>query len=274
MNRRRFVQFVGLGAGAALGCSPLTAGRSVLAGCAAYRCSVGTAHMVFRPGGAAIDVEKRSMEGAAGAVVTEDDSLFVVDRERARVLVYGQRGALRREFGRLGSGPGELERPTDVAVDGDRVFVCDPLNHRVQVFDRDGNFVDSIGKRRGGDRAKPTSMNAPRAITIDSRRRLQVLDADAQIHVLSTIGESLGRYAGFGVERGRMTCPRSIVARGGKILAADPGAGVVHVFDESGRFDRQIEVFDDRGQRVAPSWIAPRPDGSSYVRARGAVFDG
>lgn len=273
MDRRRFVQFVGFGAGAALGSSPLPAVRSVFTGGAAYRCSVGTAHVVFRPSGAAIDLEERSIEGAAGAVVSDDDSLFVVDRERSRVLVYGQRGGLRREFGRVGSGPGELERPTDLAVDGDRVFVCDPLNHRVQVFDRDGNFLDSIGKRTGGDRAKPSMMNAPRAITVDSHGRLHVLDGDAHIHVLSASGERLDRYAGFGAERGRMTCPRSVVSRGSKILVADPAAGAVHAFDESGRFERRIEVYDG-GRRVAPIWITAKPDGSSYVRAGGSVFGG
>jgi DNA-binding beta-propeller fold protein YncE len=44
--------------------------------------------------------------------------------------------------GRSGSGDGELNRPSGVAVDNDGViYVADWLNNRLQVFDTDGNFV-------------------------------------------------------------------------------------------------------------------------------------
>jgi len=46
------------------------------------------------------------------------------------------------QCGRSGSGDGELNRPSGVAVDNDGViYVADWLNNRLQVFDSDGNFV-------------------------------------------------------------------------------------------------------------------------------------
>ena len=46
------------------------------------------------------------------------------------------------KLGSSGSGEGELDRPTDVAVDQDGIiYVADWMNNRLQVFDPDGNFA-------------------------------------------------------------------------------------------------------------------------------------
>jgi DNA-binding beta-propeller fold protein YncE len=47
------------------------------------------------------------------------------------------------KFGSSGSGEGEFDRPTDVAVDHDGViYVSDWLNNRLQIFDETGKFID------------------------------------------------------------------------------------------------------------------------------------
>ena len=55
-------------------------------------------------------------------------------------------GAFIMQFGRgYGSGKGQLNRPSDVAVDSEGdVYVCDWANHRVQVFAPDGKVVTSL----------------------------------------------------------------------------------------------------------------------------------
>jgi len=46
-------------------------------------------------------------------------------------------------WGERGTGDGQFDDPTSVAVDtnNDRVYVADPLNRRIEVFDTKGNFV-------------------------------------------------------------------------------------------------------------------------------------
>ena len=60
-----------------------------------------------------------------------------------RVVRITKEGKFVSQFGRLGSGPGEFLGPHALAFDSQgRLFVADRSNNRVQIFDRDMNFVD------------------------------------------------------------------------------------------------------------------------------------
>lgn len=61
-------------------------------------------------------------------------------------------------WGRPGSGPGQFNQPTGIAVSGDRVFVSDARNGRIQVFDRSGRFRYQFG-RSSDDTALGRPMN-------------------------------------------------------------------------------------------------------------------
>ena len=48
------------------------------------------------------------------------------------------------EWGQIGDGPGEFRTPHGMAFDSQgRLFVADRGNHRIQIFDQDGNHLDS-----------------------------------------------------------------------------------------------------------------------------------
>ena len=62
--------------------------------------------------------------------------MYVADHKNHRVQKFTPDGEFMMQFGSYGTGKGQLNRPTDVAVDPDGdVYVCDWANHRVQVFD-------------------------------------------------------------------------------------------------------------------------------------------
>ena len=57
-----------------------------------------------------------------------------------------------KKWGSYGSGNGQFRYPPGIAVDGSgNVYVVDPLNQRVQVFDSSGNFLRKWGSRGSGD---------------------------------------------------------------------------------------------------------------------------
>ena len=53
-------------------------------------------------------------------------------------------------WGEPGSGPGQFNDPTGIAVAGEEVFISDARNGRIQVFDFDGNFKREFGSNGDG----------------------------------------------------------------------------------------------------------------------------
>ena len=75
-------------------------------------------------------------------------SEYGMDADRVQVFDAGKTFLF--AFGKFGSGPGEFSRAMAIEVFGDLVYVCDTVNHRVQIFDLDGAFVRQVGQT-GGD---------------------------------------------------------------------------------------------------------------------------
>jgi hypothetical protein len=61
--------------------------------------------------------------------------LFVADRANHRIVCFGNDGEKILDFGKRGRAPAEFSFPADVAVHGNRIFVLDTGNNRVQVFE-------------------------------------------------------------------------------------------------------------------------------------------
>lgn len=77
------------------------------------------------------------------AVDPETGNLFVSDGyANARIHKLTADGHLIRSWGRSGSDPGEFIVPHNLAFHDGRLFVADRENNRIQIFDRDGEFID------------------------------------------------------------------------------------------------------------------------------------
>jgi DNA-binding beta-propeller fold protein YncE len=62
----------------------------------------------------------------------------------ARIVKFTKDGKFVKEWGRLGSAPGEFRTPHALAFDArGRLFVADRGNHRIQLFDQEGKFLDA-----------------------------------------------------------------------------------------------------------------------------------
>jgi sugar lactone lactonase YvrE len=63
----------------------------------------------------------------------------------ARIVKFDRNGKFIKTWGRLGSAPGEFRTPHALAFDSrGRLFVADRGNHRIQIFDQDGTYLDSF----------------------------------------------------------------------------------------------------------------------------------
>lgn len=78
--------------------------------------------------------------------ISNDDSIYVVDQGRARVARLDVNGNTLAVWGSQGTGDGQFNEATTVAADAtrDRVYVADPRNRRLQIFDTKGKFISKF----------------------------------------------------------------------------------------------------------------------------------
>lgn len=88
--------------------------------------------------------EKRLFGYPMSVALSRQGELFVLDGENNRVVKFRQAQELERMFGGIDAGEGRLDTPTRIRVDDqDRVIVQD--GNRLKVYDRFGNFLQTIG---------------------------------------------------------------------------------------------------------------------------------
>jgi hypothetical protein len=94
-----------------------------------------------------IDSGQAPEQGFAFIVDATDDArgrLLVLDRAQSSVWVFDSVGQFVRSIGRRGRGPGELLEPIRVSAIADTIYVSDPNQARMQLFDADGRAIRSL----------------------------------------------------------------------------------------------------------------------------------
>jgi uncharacterized protein (TIGR03663 family) len=175
--------------------------------------------------------------------------------------------------------------PTGIAVDSrGRIYVADTLNHRVQVYDDDGDLVRSIGEFGDGEE----QFNEPRGLAVDEQNNLYVADTwNARIVKISPSGEWLDTW-GSGTQdmgNGRTATitdgseeenldnplgffgPRGIaVDSEGRVFIADTGNKRIVVTDDEGDYLYQWgSAGSEPGQFNEPTGISIDASGLVYV---------
>src|SRR6266436_8234711 len=98
------------------------------------------------PDGNVIDEWKGPVPGFYGPrriAIGPDHSIYIVDQGHTRIVKFSPDGRVLTFWGSKGSGDGQFDDHTSVTVDPktNRVFVADPINKRIQVFDSNGHFL-------------------------------------------------------------------------------------------------------------------------------------
>jgi len=110
-----------------------------------YVAEVASNHRVQKlaPDGTFIAEWAPGLYGPRRIAIGPDDSIYVVDQGRARIVKFNPDGQVLTTWGSSGNGDGQFADHTSVAVDPttNKVYVADPINRRIQEFDSDGKFL-------------------------------------------------------------------------------------------------------------------------------------
>jgi DNA-binding beta-propeller fold protein YncE len=152
--------------------------------------------------------------------------LYVADVARKQVVVFNLKGNFRRAYGKLG----EFAGPSDVALHGDRLYVCDVRGHRIHVLNREsGEILFSIGKAGSheGEFYHPTNIDI-------QNDHLYVSDStNFRFQIFTLDGEFIAAYGKAGRRPGNFARNKGIaVDKEGRIYVVDSAFQNVQVFNK------------------------------------------
>ena len=200
--------------------------------------------LVIRKGSIASEIKLDDMQISA-VTVDRNGAIWVLDKKKYRAVKLDENGKVLLSFGNEGSGAGQFDNPTAIAVSSsDTVFVADRSNHNVQIFRGDGVFLNALN----GENA--SKLRAPIAMTFDQHDNLYILDASREsVLAYSSAGQSLDEI-GKTPDGSLLNKPVSLIAANDEVMVLD--ADQVKVFSPKGKVVRSfgakgsgVGAFDD-----------------------------
>ena len=116
--------------------------------------------------------------------------------------------------------------PSDIATDDQgNIYILDAGNHRIQKFDSDGNYIETIGSRGQG----PGEFYLPLSLEVDPRGYLYVSDPQNQrVQILKPDGTEYKTISFHETPAGTIRLLKSgdiVMGKGGIVFAFGPGGG-------------------------------------------------
>lgn len=173
------------------------------------------------------DVKEGAIGDPMGLWVSEDDVKYVADTGRKQILVFDKDNQFVRAYGE----PDQFDRPADVAVYKDNLYVVEFKKSVVQVVDKDsGKTVQTIGKPGGGD----GELNRPTNVVVDQEGNIYVNDSfNFRIQKFDPSGKYLKQFGYQGDTLGGFARPKGIdVDRDGFVYAVDAAFENAQIFDQ------------------------------------------
>ncbi|QUC65334.1 6-bladed beta-propeller [Nitrosopumilus sp. K4] len=104
--------------------------------------------------------------------ISHGDELFVLDSGNSKIKSFDNVGNLKKIWGSVGTGDGQLRNPSAIFAEDSFIHVADTGNSRIVTFDHDGNFI----RNWGNSGIAHQSLKNPSDITLDSSGNFFVSD--------------------------------------------------------------------------------------------------
>jgi len=167
-----------------------------------------------------------SLANPSGIWISEADLKYVADRQRKQVVVFDENNDFLKTYG-----SGEIfEKPVDVAVFGNRIYVVDMEKNQLFIMDKDtGKVIKAVGNE--GDFFKPSH------VTVSPSGNVFVNDAfNFRVKKFTSDG-TLTEIIGFhGDQIGGFARPKGLaVDRDGNLYVVDAAFENVQIFNDQSK---------------------------------------
>ncbi|MCC6943602.1 MAG: PQQ-binding-like beta-propeller repeat protein [Thermomicrobiales bacterium] len=206
-----------------------------------------------------------------GIALGPDGTLYAVDPFGNRIVQFGPDGNFLSAFGESGSGEGQFQFDMDgwtvgdifVAPDG-TIYVADAHNGRVQVFDKDWNFIRAFG-----------DFTVASGVGVDLNTGVVYVgdQEEGVVHVFDAEGNSLGDWGRQGADwTDKLALPTDVVVGAdGRVYVSEFKLGKVRVYSADGDAVGVIGGWGSDPGRLARNWgISFDADGNLIVSNYGS----
>jgi DNA-binding beta-propeller fold protein YncE len=213
-----------------------------------------------------------------GIAIAEDGTTYVVDSGNQRIQVFDADGEFLQAFGEPGDGPSQLgifgagqSGAGGIAIAEGRLYVADTWNHRIQVFDMDGEYITSWGSFFDAqDDPELTAINpgqfyGPRGVTVLNERVYVTDTGNERIQVFDLDGGFIQMWGSTGTEPGDFLEPVGITAHEDTILIADSHNARIARYTADGELLDPWTVTAWDGLRFFEPYLAVSPDGRVFA---------
>jgi outer membrane protein assembly factor BamB len=172
------------------------------------------------------DQRMGTLDDPSGIWVTEDDVKYVADMGRKQIVVFGADNEFLRSYG----GPDLFDKPVDVAVYENTVYVSDMVKNKIFALDKaTGKPKWTIGEQGHdkGQLAKPTH------VVVDQKGNIYVTDAfNFRVQKFDPDGRFVKSYGYLGDTFGAFARPKGLdIDRDGHLYVVDAAFENAQIFD-------------------------------------------
>ena len=199
------------------------------------------------------------------AVDKSDGCIFVVDRDNNHIQKFTRAGHFMKLVSSptRWSGPMQFHYSRGLKLYNNKLYVCDALNHRIQVFDTELNYITSIG---GGGGFGPGQFNRPCDVSFDDSSMLHVAECyNHRIQVLGQDGKYVREYGQRGSGLGPLNGLAFIHVDHDYVYVSEQINQHVSVFTTSGRFVRTIGRYGSGPGELQYRGVVVDTDGFVYI---------
>ena len=160
--------------------------------------------------------------------VATDDSGNIYVSSQHKLQKFTSTGELIKCVGRKGGKEGEFDDPRGLTLHDNLVYVSDRNNNRIQVFDLDLNFFQSIGSRGSGR----GEFGAPSDVKFDTAGNMYVADwANERVQVMDSSGRFIREFG-----QGKLTWPSGLLIADKYVYMSDVSGRCIVVYETSGQY--------------------------------------
>ncbi len=148
-------------------------------------------------------------KNAASFSINSAGFFYISDSQTNEVIKTDSLGNILKVIGGFGWTENTFDNPADISANILSVYVADKNNNRIQVFDKDLNFVSAFSNYDNGN--EKTQFKYPTAVAVSNQGDIYILDSDnKRVLKYNMKGDFLASIGGIDSGNYQLTDPKKI----------------------------------------------------------------